>query len=545
MYVDNFSGRAVQYNLEAEQAQDQELLINIVRASLRRPLAFSGVQTVAGTATAQGQISLSWPLRILTGQTSTVLDSGGTVSGGPTFTVGILDTQEFYQGILGPIKGSILDFYYHERYSRTLLFNLFVSEIVIRQPEGDETNNQKTSPPKKVLEIQNYPGRDADLDRFQFLIDYLLNLGLSTEPTEKSTSFGPLFSPTETSNVAAVSRAAEAGLNVQAVAWCDLTEDERAATLSRLKLYKDQRDRTSKLCILNEICEAEVPQGCKPQLTPDELKESKLEEARQKLIVREIKLSDLFPLLYRVERLKEDFRLCFQQPLRGFRDTEQVTKEFEARSRTNVINIRAACGADREKGTVTTEKNLGLSFDHLILADNNTPDLARKLEARLYPKEQGSTAIDFKKPVELEFDIRSTEGVIYYLGEVVRRELYPDFEPTNTDQARIVSIKYTPRLDEAIPEEKCIEPSTRRIGGSSYRCVPLFLLNQIPRTSKPFSFLVVSYDGSSYTIPTGINEVQRADRTTQVLDIVTQLVGLNKSAKNLPTTSVFTLTGVP
>src|SRR5208283_5845558 len=150
---------------------------------------------------------------------------------------------------------------------------------------------------------------------FQFLIDYLLNLGLSTEPTEKSTSFGPLFSPTETSNVAAVSRAAEAGLNVQAVAWCDLTEDERAATLSRLKLYKDQRDRTSKLCILNEICEAEVPQGCKPQLTPDELKESKLEEARQKLIVREIKLSDLFPLLYRVERLKEDFRLCFQQPL--------------------------------------------------------------------------------------------------------------------------------------------------------------------------------------------------------------------------------------
>jgi hypothetical protein len=48
--VDRFSDRAVQYNKEAEQIQDQDVLLNVVRASKRRPLEFTGITTATGTA---------------------------------------------------------------------------------------------------------------------------------------------------------------------------------------------------------------------------------------------------------------------------------------------------------------------------------------------------------------------------------------------------------------------------------------------------------------------------------------------------------------
>jgi len=55
--VDQYSGRAVVYNLQAEQAQEQALLLNVVRASLRRPMQFTGLQSITGTASASGSIT--------------------------------------------------------------------------------------------------------------------------------------------------------------------------------------------------------------------------------------------------------------------------------------------------------------------------------------------------------------------------------------------------------------------------------------------------------------------------------------------------------
>jgi hypothetical protein len=128
--VDQYSGRAVVYNLQAEQAQEQALLLNVVRASLRRPMQFTGLQSITGTANASGSLTGGGastnqrPLVSLFGLTppnsSTVVSDivgatvGGTasISGGPTFSVPVLDTQEFYQGFLTPISGQLLDLYY-------------------------------------------------------------------------------------------------------------------------------------------------------------------------------------------------------------------------------------------------------------------------------------------------------------------------------------------------------------------------------------------------------------------------------------------------
>src|ERR1041385_249403 len=50
--VDQYSSHAVVFNLEAEQATQQALLLNIVRASQRRAMQFTGLQSITGQTTA-------------------------------------------------------------------------------------------------------------------------------------------------------------------------------------------------------------------------------------------------------------------------------------------------------------------------------------------------------------------------------------------------------------------------------------------------------------------------------------------------------------
>ena len=111
--VDQYSGRAVVYNLQAEQAQEQALLLNVVRASLRRPMQFTGLQSITGTASATGSLTggavntVQKPLISLFGlgppnsstlvasSVASTLSGTASMSGGPTFSVPVLDTQEF------------------------------------------------------------------------------------------------------------------------------------------------------------------------------------------------------------------------------------------------------------------------------------------------------------------------------------------------------------------------------------------------------------------------------------------------------------------
>src|SRR5262249_43369313 len=127
--VDQYSDRAVVYNVQAEQAQNQELLFNIVRAYLRRPMQFTTVSSIVGTANAtagtQYPLPTNVPFRPATNASSIgafpplpTLNLTGSVSGGPAFSVPVLDTQEFYQGIMKPIPGQMYDLYIQAGYPR-------------------------------------------------------------------------------------------------------------------------------------------------------------------------------------------------------------------------------------------------------------------------------------------------------------------------------------------------------------------------------------------------------------------------------------------
>src|SRR5262245_28346208 len=150
--VDKYADRAVDYNLQAEKTQQTNLLLNIVRASLRRPMQFTGLTSITGTASASGTVGGGYTNQH---QTPSIVDflgvpnatniassaigrvvtgtgtASGTMSGGPTFTVPVLDTQEFYQGILQPLSPTIIDYYVKQGYQLSLLFNLFVASVEV------------------------------------------------------------------------------------------------------------------------------------------------------------------------------------------------------------------------------------------------------------------------------------------------------------------------------------------------------------------------------------------------------------------------------
>jgi hypothetical protein len=573
--VDHFSHRAVQYNREAEQVQDQDLLLNIVRASKRRPLEFAGLQTVSGTGQSSGGASLSWPLRLNNATAATTLNPTAMFSGGPTFAVGVLDTQDFFGGILNPIPLDTLDMYYQERYSSTMLFNLLIAQIVIKQT--DSVTGQM-----KVLEIPNNVGRDSDVDRFQTIIDYLLNMGLNTDSKPSVTTFGKLLTPDQAGNLADLSRAATAGLDVKEVPRCDLTDAQLRTVLSK---YGGPAEIETQLHQIKAICE-KLANGEKP-------------DDREILTLSANLPGDLPQVFYRAQKSSKHFQLCFERPPENELNVLDPVSQKIANS---IYSSSVSCGEPKKKVLSSSDLNVAaapistgqspqLGFKGLTLG----PELAQKLNALessgwyqietenlnagtptipFPPLNSNCTKvctlvfdkatktqilnpdcvsqkcsqygeIDFTRSVQIDFSPRSTEGIIYYLGEIVRREEGPDVQNNLEPPKRTIMIKYNPALRKAIPNTICLTPPTDKKPdlvpvANGYRCEPIFVLNRVHPITAPI--LGVTYEATGYQVPAA----QFAyGRSPQVLDITLQLTGLFKSAKNLPTTSVFTLISPP
>jgi hypothetical protein len=103
--VDNFAHRSVDYNLQAENSKNKNFLLNVVRSAYRKPLQFTDLTTLTGQATASvtGVFTLPFAANHAAATRVSSFSPGATVSGGPNFTVAVLNTKEFYQGILTPL----------------------------------------------------------------------------------------------------------------------------------------------------------------------------------------------------------------------------------------------------------------------------------------------------------------------------------------------------------------------------------------------------------------------------------------------------------
>jgi hypothetical protein len=167
-------------------------------------------------------------------------------------------------------------------------------------------------------------------------------------------------------------------------------------------------------------------------------------------------------------------------------------------------------------------------------------------EELLFPtREFGSGLVSFKVYT------RSTEGILYYLGEVTRRRLFTEFGGTSRTTQVKTGLRYgtfplsdcDDRENGASWESKSdlVHLSRRRAGtrpAGSYYCENLFVLEA--DGASPDQVIGVTYDGKHFGIPRDAN---KSGRTLQVLELVKQLLALNTSAKQLPTTSVISVIG--
>ena len=143
------------YNLAVEKAQNEMLLLNVVRGSLHRPMYFTGFNLLRGNITYN--IS-SGGFFIPFGRIGKGVDGSYSVapsisySTNPSFDVGVLDTKEFIRGIMTPVSMETMDYYWQAGWPKEMLLHLFVERV--------EINGGKDI-------LNNYPGDGDSFRKFQ------------------------------------------------------------------------------------------------------------------------------------------------------------------------------------------------------------------------------------------------------------------------------------------------------------------------------------------------------------------------------------------
>ncbi|HTV36589.1 MAG TPA: hypothetical protein VMF12_09160 [Xanthobacteraceae bacterium] len=511
--VDQYSGRAIVYNLEAEQAQDQALLLNIVRAYLQRPMQFTTVSTITGVASASGGAQYSLPTNVpfrpptqgATGIAAipplpTWLFSG-SMSGGPAFTVPVLDTQEFYQGILKAIPGQLWDLYIQANYPPDLLFNLFVEKVVMQRTDG-RCHDSDHLPQCEFVFINSVTTGDIQIDLFQALTNYLLALGLTTSrPTPETV---PVNAPnTENVNVRYVGALGSDKTTTRVLAPPGGSTAADSSPGQYKVCFAPQDEKLSGCIGSSSLCDA------KPPSSPGTTKK---------------------PLLLRdaTKRRPPPPRMC----------GNLIAQEPAGESPRPALET----GEIRGSGSASVNVFASEAFIQQLLTiagDDKCPNAEHQLDACLNVKRQLEIFF-FRNPerrrdsvaLKITISMRHTEGMIYYVGSLVRRSLG---HVPGWDQRDILV-----RLDD--PYRTHTEALCR---DDPYKCAYIFHVRL--GSPEPGDIIGINYEGQSYSIP-GSNSPEPGpdsliDLSSLTFDILKQLIALNSSAKSLPQSSVVTTVG--
>lgn len=167
---------AINYNKVVEDTNNELILMNIVRASKRQPLYFTRLGAISRTDQMMVGLSLSGSLPQRgtssltssetinpTGLTSMIGQTVGravdTLTPGasasfrstPQFNIEILDTQEFYQGILEPLDLTAFYQYVRQGWNPNQLALLTVESIIFKSSNG-----------KNTIKFDNDPDHEGD-----------------------------------------------------------------------------------------------------------------------------------------------------------------------------------------------------------------------------------------------------------------------------------------------------------------------------------------------------------------------------------------------
>jgi hypothetical protein len=123
------------FNEAQQKGTAQLVLLNILRARERQPLAYSHFDVLRGGISGSSTAALAVPFG--PGAAANALATGIGVSPGISQDVKPQDDQDFYRGILTPLSAETWALYQDQDWNPDLLFHMFVEDIKLTQADFD------------------------------------------------------------------------------------------------------------------------------------------------------------------------------------------------------------------------------------------------------------------------------------------------------------------------------------------------------------------------------------------------------------------------
>ena len=210
-YNDHFDNRVARYDIASEQARDQMIFTNIVRASLAEPLAFLQLGQINGSNTSTATMGLPSLVLGPQGHAANALFSSSaaaaathyldpqtvfganpgaagftansmSTTGTTNFNVTPAETKDFYRGLLLTVEPETLAFFLEQGIAPELLFYLFTDKVV--EDKAGVINQYSNDP------------FDPSFGKFQYYVALAMTYGLSAEPEPGSKPNKPANSDT-------------------------------------------------------------------------------------------------------------------------------------------------------------------------------------------------------------------------------------------------------------------------------------------------------------------------------------------------------------
>jgi len=518
-----FSTTATEYNLQTATAQDRTLLLNIVRAAHRYPMHFTELTTLTGSGTLTLGGTITAPIGILNGGMGTgSIAPTGSITETPTFNVAVLETQEFYQGMMKPMTAQQVATYLEEGFQPEIIFTLFLESIEYAplpnwkssvlennfhpikcsnlHHEGCPTDVPPSPPGTTPPGFQNGDpcptGRAgngiSEYECFRAVLRALLERGLTTEPTTEVKNVGPLLSERAFNDLDWLSKL-----------------DAKIYTVAQVDL---------KACLKKaDSC----PQGIEG-LTSAEKRALESHEP-----------------LFRIQKQAKDYRFCFDEtpipPLPpGLKPPQPpppqpVLMDAATRIRQATLPRESICKSripesTPEETAARAKAAAAVTTDSELTAEEERPAVSKSRSGFAIRLSSPTSPGAPPSPFELNFLPRSTEGIIYYLGEVSR--CYLNLDSDAACQVKpTVAVKYRDQREESLFVLCDVKDPECEQSAKAKDAVP----GGVQET------IAVAWHSRHYDVlmdPSGSN------RSGQVLRLLTQLLALNRSAKDYPAPAV-------
>jgi hypothetical protein len=210
-FTDDLSGQIQRVSDSVEKSQEEALLTNVVRTGDGAPMSFTQVSTVLGTGSVNGTVGLPFatfgpgapPLTITKNGFGIAGNNSVGASSGNNFNLSVLETKEFWLGMLTPLSIDTLNFFVRSGVPRELLFYLYIQRIEI-------------SAGKDVNVLVNDPD-DPSFPGFRKQMAENLQLGLTTDTVMRTAPVGPPLKAADAHSVKDLVEMAKAGLALKPV----------------------------------------------------------------------------------------------------------------------------------------------------------------------------------------------------------------------------------------------------------------------------------------------------------------------------------------